>query len=113
MASVTQGGDSQSRVTRKNLPQRFMPGKSGNPGGRPVVPMSVKEAARARTEEAIGVLGEIMADKTAGASARVSAANSLLDRAWGRAEASSTVTVNSDVRSMSTAELTALLMAER
>ena len=84
-------------------------GVSGNPSGRPKVPEHVREAARAKTEEAIKTLSEIMADKSAGASARVSAANSLLDRAWGKAESTSNVNVTREAREMSTAELMALL----
>lgn len=62
----------------------FQPGQSGNPGGRPKVLADVQEAARARTAEAIDVLASIAIDPGAPPAARVSAANALLDRAWGK-----------------------------
>lgn len=48
----------------------------------------VKALAQAYTEAALKVLASIMKDKGAGEAARVSAANSLLDRAHGRARQS-------------------------
>lgn len=82
-----------------------------NPGGRPKEVAHVKELARAWTEEAIRTLAEIMGDSTAPHSARVKASESLLDRAWGKAESTATVTVNSDVRDLSTAEILTALAA--
>lgn len=63
---------------------RFRKGQSGNPGGRPRVPAELVELARAQTANAVAILAEIMADKKASASARIAAANALLDRAYGR-----------------------------
>lgn len=61
-------------------------GPSPNPGGRPKEIGHVVELARQHTEEAIEALVEIVNDRTAGnVRARVTAANALLDRAWGRA----------------------------
>jgi hypothetical protein len=62
----------------------FAPGTSGNPGGRPRALADVQEAARAHTELAIGTLARIMADESAPPAARASAAQALLDRAWGK-----------------------------
>lgn len=62
----------------------FEPGKSGNPSGRPRENGHVKELARAHTEAAINALAEILADAEAPHAARATAANSLLDRAWGK-----------------------------
>lgn len=59
-------------------------GQSGNPGGRPRIPDSVREAARRHTVEALDVLAEIASDEKAPPSARVQASQALLDRAWGR-----------------------------
>lgn len=42
------------------------------------------DLARAQTAVAVDVLGKIMADETVTATARIAAANALLDRAWGR-----------------------------
>lgn len=45
---------------------------------------SIREAARAYTEEAILTLAEVMRDTEQPAKARVSAANALLDRGYGK-----------------------------
>jgi hypothetical protein len=83
-------GEERKNLTKKHQPQnkpktgRFQPGKSGNPGGRPKVIREVIDLAREHTTLAIETLAKICksADKD---SARVAAANALLDRAWGRA----------------------------
>ena len=63
---------------------RFIPGWSGNPGGRPRVLGDLQAVAREHTEEALQTLLEVMRDPHAPAAARVQAANSMLDRAYGR-----------------------------
>ena len=55
--------------------------KRGNPNKATA---SIREAAQQYTETAIQTLVEVMSDETAPHSARVSAANSLLDRGYGR-----------------------------
>jgi hypothetical protein len=62
----------------------FQKGQSGNPGGRKPIPPEVKELARAYSEEAIKTLATVMNDKKAPASARVMAANAIIDRAYGK-----------------------------
>lgn len=62
----------------------FRKGQSGNPGGRPKGLTQLRELARVHTQEAFETLIEIMRDKGAKEMARLSAANSVLDRAWGR-----------------------------
>jgi hypothetical protein len=62
----------------------FEKGRSGNPGGRPKVVAEVKEFARAHTHEAIETLVSIMSNPKAAPAARVSAANALLDRGYGK-----------------------------
>ena len=62
----------------------FKKGQSGNPGGRPKVIAEVKELARARTGDAIETLVSIMTNPKAAPAARVSAANSILDRGYGK-----------------------------
>jgi hypothetical protein len=62
----------------------FKKGQSGNPGGRPKVVAEIKELARAHTGEAIETLVSIMTNPKAAPAARVSAANALLDRGYGK-----------------------------
>jgi hypothetical protein len=56
----------------------FVKGKSGNPSGRPKVDPEIKALLDACTPDAINTLVEIMRDKTAQASPRVTAALGLL-----------------------------------
>ena len=60
----------------------FKAGKSGNPGGRPKIEKNIREMARAHTELAVQALIEVVKDKRH--PQRVVAANSLLDRGYGK-----------------------------
>ena len=62
----------------------FEKGQSDNPGGRPKVVAEVKELAREHTSEAIETLVSIMTNIKSAPAARVSAANSILDRGYGK-----------------------------
>lgn len=62
----------------------FAPGQSGNPSGRPKNNARVVELARSHTENAFATLVQVMEDKKAPAAARVSAAQAVLDRGWGK-----------------------------
>ena len=62
----------------------FKKGQSGNPGGRPKVIAEIKELAREHTGKAVETLVSIMTNPKAAAAARVSAANALLDRGYGK-----------------------------
>jgi hypothetical protein len=62
----------------------FQKGQSGNPGGRPKVVAEVRELARKHTSEAVETLVSIMTNTKAAPAARVSAANALLDRGYGK-----------------------------
>ncbi len=67
---------------------QFRPGVSGNPGGRPAQLAEVTELARARTPKVIEALYGIVLDPDQPTGARVSAAQVLLDRGYGRPQAS-------------------------
>jgi ABC-type xylose transport system substrate-binding protein len=60
----------------------FVKGQSGNPGGRPKANVAIKELARAHTEAALQTLVAALGAENEGT--RVAAANSLLDRAYGK-----------------------------
>jgi hypothetical protein len=62
----------------------FAKGKSGNPGGRPKGHGDIRDMARQHTSAAIDTLIAIMSDATAPAASRVSAADAILSRGWGR-----------------------------
>ena len=62
----------------------FKKGQSGNPGGRPKVIAEVKELAREHTCKAVETLMSIMTNPKSAPAARVSAANALLDRGYGK-----------------------------
>ena len=58
----------------------FKKGSSGNPGGRPHSLATMQELARSHTGDAIAALVAALKDDKS----RVSAAQVLLDRGWGR-----------------------------
>ena len=71
-------------TTKRNAPRTaWKPGQSGNPGGRPKDIAEVRDLARQHTAVAIAALVEI-AKSGKSESARVSAAEALLDRGYGR-----------------------------
>lgn len=84
-----QGCYNHSMTVMQTIPQsrtksgQFAPGQSGNPGGRPRDEHRVADLARGYTVEAIDTLVELMRH---GKDERVrgTAAQALLDRAWGK-----------------------------
>ena len=80
---------------RGDIATRFQKGRSGNPGGRAKstvttiidgeeVTITITELARHHSPKAMDTLLEIAGDKTMPSASRVSAANSILDRAFGK-----------------------------
>ena len=73
----------QLNIQKRNKSGQFIPGSSGNPGGRPKDQARVAELARSHTIEAIETLVELMRhgkdDRVRG-----TAAQALLDRGWGK-----------------------------
>jgi len=81
MLAVSESRTAKRR--RRGQGRPFTPGVSGNPGGRPVNDTTtLKEMARERTERALKVLDEALDSKDE--RVRISAANALLDRGWGK-----------------------------
>jgi len=93
---------------------RFQPGQSGNAGGRPKVLESIRELARAHTDEAINVAVAIMRDPTSPEATRLKAVELVLDRGWGKPETSANVQLsdNRDVAALSFEDLAALVARE-
>jgi hypothetical protein len=62
----------------------FRKGQSGNPAGRSKVVGEIRDLARSHTLSAMDTLVTIMQDESANASARVTAAQEILNRGYGK-----------------------------
>ncbi len=83
-APARTGGTEPQKKPRPPGLRPWQPGQSGNPSGLPKGVAEVRAAAREHTALAILTLAEIAGNAEAPPSARVSAAEALLDRGWGK-----------------------------
>lgn len=80
----------ESTPAKRPVPPGFKPwapGQSGNPAGRPPMDPALREALRkVHGPNAIALLANVVAGKVEGATTgdRLRAAETLIDRAWGR-----------------------------
>ena len=72
------------RIAERDACGRLLPGSCLTGAGRPEGP-TVTTLARTYTDRAIDLLGKVMDDEKAPQAARVTAAQALLDRGWGKA----------------------------
>jgi len=63
---------------------QFLPGQSGNPGGRPKVAPELRAAAQEVSIEGLKVLTSIMRDEGAPQNARINAVQAIWDRGFGK-----------------------------
>src|SRR5215472_8733707 len=99
--------DETKKLRLANL-RPFKPGQSGNPGGRSRAQIDVRNAARKHTQAAIDTLVLVM--RNGKPSEAAMAANSLLDRGWGKPRQAVDAAIDDrrDVRELTDAELMAI-----
>lgn len=92
-----EAANSQKTASRPPTAGSFKPGQSGNPNGRPKQTQEQKDALaaiRALAPKAAEIMAEILADAKAPPAVRVKVANDILDRTYGKPEA--TVHIDGD-----------------
>ena len=82
---------------------RWLPGRSANPGGMTPDVAMVKRIARKNGPKMVETLVSIALDKKAPHASRIAAANSVLDRGYGRPEMS--LSIDADVMRRKISEL--------
>ena len=83
-------------IRRQGAGRPFLPGVSGNPGGRPSGTKEVSALAREHTAEALQTLLRLMKSSPRD-EVRARCAETLLDRGWGRAPVSVAVEIGTRV----------------
>ncbi len=73
----------------------FSPGQSGNPGGRPKMPDALRELLQREAEASVRTLVALRDDPEQPGSVRDHAANSLLDRGFGKPQQAVAITSES------------------
>jgi hypothetical protein len=92
-------------TAKKRGPGRpFLPGRSGNPGGRPKRDPEADAILRGAVPSAVTKLIDLLASKNE--KIALAAVNAVLDRAWGRPETSGRLELLSDKREMEQQSIT-------
>lgn len=87
---MTGNSEKTAKASKKPRGKPFAPGQSGNPSGRPKTTPEQQDALaaiRALAPNAAEVLSNIMSDEKAAPAARLKAAEIVLERTYGKAEA--------------------------
>jgi hypothetical protein len=74
---------SKGEIKAKPRGRPIQKGQVLNPTGRPKIPEDIKDACKAASIEAIGILLSLMRSEDTNAGERIKAATTILNRAWG------------------------------
>lgn len=85
----------------RNEKGHFLPGQTGNAGGRPKLPAEFTELAREHTVTALQTVISVLNDTGAKPSDRLKAAEIVLDRGWGKPLQASQIEVDAAVTNQS------------